>query len=349
MTVGANLHTVACMSMNVGNKQFREYIDAVKAVTGLSPTAIATKAGLSSSTVNTPYYRPELGVTPTLRTINKIAKATDVPFDPMSFDELGAMEDIDENREKARPRKKPVFRGEKVGSDAFQRYMKSVISQTGLSPTMIAKISGVSGPTLTNAYYTGAPPTRRTVDRIAQATGIPFAGATEGVTTDDENTGRDTSHMARCQPIPVPLDVSALEKDLPIVFLHIIEVPSNNKLEGYSMKKNAIEFCRRPPGVAGAPNAYAIYAPDDALVKYDSGDLLFLVPDRPVKPGDHALVHVQYKMDQEPVVHLGRLTARSATSITLSIDRPEPTQQRIALDKIVSIHKILSNREIFGI
>ncbi len=323
------------MSTSQDNKQFRIYINAVRAATGLSPTAIAAKSGLAAPTVNRPYYQPELGVTPTLRTINKIERATGVPFDSTVLTQYEhAFSDISSPETKFLPQRKYVT------VEEFRGYIDTVCATTGLRPSKIAEMAGLAISTISRPYYRpkeGGMPNLRTIQKIVQATGVPFGSLGTQAPPDT------------CQEVPVPFDISSLKKDLPIRFLQTIKTPSNNKLEGYLMKKNAIEFCRRPPGIAGAPNAYAIYAPDDALVKYDSGDLLFLVPDRPVKTGDHALVHVQYKTDQEPVVHLGRLTARSATSITLSIDRPEPTQQRIALDKIVSIHKILSNREIFGL
>lgn len=350
MTSGANLHTVS--RMNVGNRQFREYINAVKTITGLSPTAIAAKAGLSPSTINTPYYRPELGVTPTLRTINKIANATDVPFDPKSFEDFQDQEDSANIKEKTSPNKKYIITDEKLSIEDFQDYLRTVISRTGFSPTMIAKISGVSGPTITNAYYNGSIPTRRTVERIAQAVGIPFSDPAKEAPESQGIQPPEQSGVLRpvsCQPMPVPFDFSSLRKDLPVIFLHTIKKPSNNKLEGYNMQKDITEFCRRPPGVEGALNAYATYAPDDALVKYDTGDLLVIVPGRPVKVGDCVLVHVRYKIDEEPVIHLGRLMARSPTSITLATDRPEPTQQKIPAEKLVSIHKVLNNRELFGL
>lgn len=68
-------------TMDEQTEQFRAFIERITAVTGLSPTEIAKRAGVAATTITRPFYKPETAGPPTLRTIAKIVAATGVSFD----------------------------------------------------------------------------------------------------------------------------------------------------------------------------------------------------------------------------------------------------------------------------
>jgi|GEM_PF-7000352 len=113
------------------------------------------------------------------------------------------------------------------------------------------------------------------------------------------------------------------------------------------MQEDATEYCRRPPGLAGVANAYATYAPTDALFKYDIGDLMVVAPDRPVRPGDIVLLTVQSE-GEGAITYLGRLETNTREWIEIAADRPEPTKAKFAADTVLSTHKVLTMREALG-
>lgn len=115
------------------------------------------------------------------------------------------------------------------------------------------------------------------------------------------------------------------------------------------MQEDAVEFCRRPPGLGGARNAYATYAPSSALAKLDEGDVLLVAPERPARPGDTVLLTIKGGAGDPPVTYLGRLIGRDAEWVELGVDRPAPMCDRFAATTVVSLHKVLTTREIVGL
>lgn len=230
----------------------------------------------------------------------------------------------------------------------FVAYIQRVVDETGLSPTEIANRARIAASTINRPFYHPEKhetvPSLRTISKIVAATGVPY-DASASVTVAPAPL-----EEVRAKPLSgQPINLSALPYDLPVYLLHAIVPPSPGRIEGYAMQEDAVEFCRRPPGLGGARNAYATYAPSSALAKLDEGDVILVAPERPARAGDAVLLTVRAAPGAAPVTYLGRLVARDAEWVELGVDRPAPMRDRFAAATVVSLHKVLTTREIVGL
>jgi len=117
--------------------------------------------------------------------------------------------------------------------------------------------------------------------------------------------------------------------------------------DGYSLwNGDVIDHVPRPPNLAGATNAYAVYAPGGSMApRYMAGELIYIHPGKPVTPGCFVLVQMQPKEEgQAPRAFLKRLVRRSGAKIVLEQFDP-PKSFNLAVEEIVSIHRVVGSGE----
>ena len=102
----------------------------------------------------------------------------------------------------------------------------------------------------------------------------------------------------------------------------------------------------RPPNLAGAALAYAVYVVGDSMEpRYHSGELVYVHPGRPVDVGAYVLVQVKPKEDGDaPRAVVKRLLRRSATKVTLEQFNPKKTIELKTSD-ILSMHRVVGSGE----
>ena len=117
--------------------------------------------------------------------------------------------------------------------------------------------------------------------------------------------------------------------------------------DGWSLwNGEVIEMTSRPPNLAGAALAYAVYVVGDSMEpRYHSGELVYVHPGRPVDVGAYVLVQVKPKEDGDaPRAVVKRLVRRSATKVTLEQFNPKKTIELKAND-ILSMHRVVGSGE----
>lgn len=110
----------------------------------------------------------------------------------------------------------------------------------------------------------------------------------------------------------------------------------------------AVDMVRRPPGVADAKGVYALYVVGDSQSpRFESGELIFVHPHRPVSVGDDVVIQLVDDADCVNCALVKRLVRRTADRVTLRQFNPaiefDIPQQRIRV-----IHKVLSNADLWG-
>src|ERR1700735_4068474 len=117
--------------------------------------------------------------------------------------------------------------------------------------------------------------------------------------------------------------------------------------DGWSLwNGEVVEMTSRPPNLAGAALAYAVYVVGDSMEpRYHSGELVYVHPGRPVDVGAYVLVTVKPKDDGDaPRAVVKRLVRRSATKVTLEQFNPKKTIELKTSD-ILSMHRVVGSGE----
>jgi phage repressor protein C with HTH and peptisase S24 domain len=117
--------------------------------------------------------------------------------------------------------------------------------------------------------------------------------------------------------------------------------------DGWSLwNGEVIEMTSRPPNLAGAALAYAVYVVGDSMEpRYHSGELVYVHPGRPVDVGAYVLVQVKPKDDGDaPRAVVKRLVRRSATKVMLEQFNPKKTIE-LKTGDILSMHRVVGSGE----
>ena len=110
-----------------------------------------------------------------------------------------------------------------------------------------------------------------------------------------------------------------------------------------------VDMVRRPPGIADAKGAYAIYIVGDSQSpRFDSGELAFVHPHRPVSAGDDVVVQLRDDDDRVACALVKRLLRRTLKSVRLRQFNPA-IDFDVPQSRITAIHRILPNADLWGV
>lgn len=111
-----------------------------------------------------------------------------------------------------------------------------------------------------------------------------------------------------------------------------------------------IDFVRRPPAQMTRRGIYCIYAAGSSMEPvYESGDLIYVDPNRPPWPGRDVVVQLRKQSEEGEIRYfLKRLVKRTGTQWRVKQFNPE---KEIVLDEreVAAIHLVLKNQELMGV
>ncbi|GGG51483.1 repressor [Caldovatus sediminis] len=111
----------------------------------------------------------------------------------------------------------------------------------------------------------------------------------------------------------------------------------------------AVDYVRRPPGIAKARDAFALYVEGDSMVPWRrAGQLVFVNPRRPAAVGDHVVVVLQDGEDGSMPALLKRLERRTAEKLVLSQYNPE-IEIEIPTSRVAQIWRVMELEELLGV
>lgn len=193
---------------------------------------------------------------------------------------------------------------------------------------------GVAESTM-RTYETGVRrPPLEVAERIASALRIDLS---------DILTGRLRPN-ARLSPTVFPSDLLSLPNDLPVY----------GQGAGSILGKGAISmsgdlgYVRRPPGLAGAKTAYALYVVGQSMEpRYFQGDLLFVQPGRPPRPGDTVVIQIQDSENADIVAYIKIFQRMTDDEVICQQYNPACTI-RYARATVRAVQRIMTNNDLFG-
>jgi len=149
-------------------------------------------------------------------------------------------------------------------------------------------------------------------------------------------------------PLTVPLSLTAIQ-DIPRDF-PIVGSGSCGDDGRFEFQGEVIDYTRRPPRLARARDAYALYVRGTSMEPWrKDGEFVFVHPHQPVKIGDYVVVQIKPEKPGEPMpAYIKQLIKSSDTEVRLLQFNPK-TELTIRSNKIVSIHRIVDWSELFSL
>lgn len=117
----------------------------------------------------------------------------------------------------------------------------------------------------------------------------------------------------------------------------------------FDFNGEVVDYVRRPPGLDHAQGAFAIYVQGDSMApRYEEGELVFVHPGRPPRPGCDVVVELVGSEGEPGQSLLKRLLRRTADRLELSQFNP-PKEFSVPLKKVKAVYRILSAAELLGV
>jgi SOS-response transcriptional repressor LexA len=118
----------------------------------------------------------------------------------------------------------------------------------------------------------------------------------------------------------------------------------------FSWSGEIADYVLRPPTLAGATNAYAVYVAGSSMEpRYYVGELVHIHPGKPVTIGSFVLAQIRSGGEGEPPrASIRRLAKRTATILRLEQLNP-PKEIDVKVTDLLSLHRIVGSAESSGV
>jgi SOS-response transcriptional repressor LexA len=144
-------------------------------------------------------------------------------------------------------------------------------------------------------------------------------------------------------PVTVPAS-SEMPRDLPV-----LGTAAGSKSGAFQLDTVIIDYVRRPPGLIGAADVYAIYVVGDSMEPMiAAGELRFVHPHRPIHAGDVVVLQARNGEDEPISAYIKKLVRRSEDKVYLRQLNPD-TILEFDAQCVVAIHKVLTMNDLFGV
>lgn len=146
----------------------------------------------------------------------------------------------------------------------------------------------------------------------------------------------------RLADVPPPL---GMPKDVPV---RGTVAASDYEKGAFQLGPDIVDYVRRPPGLLAARDVYALYVEGSSMLpKFDAGDLIYVNPNRPVRPGDYVVI--QEPQDEDTIRgFVKQYVKRSGEWHIVQQFNPKGEMRFRAIDA-VKIHRVLSTADMMGV
>lgn len=145
------------------------------------------------------------------------------------------------------------------------------------------------------------------------------------------------------EPPPAPVE-SAAGRTLPVY-----GTAAGSLAGTVHILPDVIEWVPCPPGLAKLRDVYALYVMGYSMVpRFRQGEVIFVAPHRPPRPGDDVVIQVHGENDDETESWVKELVSDDGERVVARQYNP-PAEIEFAREKVIEIHRILPINEIIGI
>lgn len=174
-------------------------------------------------------------------------------------------------------------------------------------------------------------------------------GCTEGELRQRGGSPPDHFTPPRVREAPEIPPAQSLPRDIPIRGTGRGDNDGNGD---FTFNGEVAGYVRRPPGLAGVRNAFALYVQGDSMSPWrEPGQLVYVHPDRPPRIGDHVIVEMRPDEDGENgTVWIKKLVSRAGDG-SLVLRQYNPPNDRIRLkgERVLRIYRVMEWDELMGV
>ncbi|MEP9389621.1 S24 family peptidase [Mesorhizobium sp. KR9-304] len=223
----------------------------------------------------------------------------------------------------------------------FQLRLRKLMAERGTSGRKLSIAAGLHPDTVGKMLKPDAGlPRGGNLAAIADALGTTEAFLLRG--EDVPLAPRKTE--VRLAPVLLP-SAASMPNDVPVLGT----AAGSHARGAFQISTDPVDWVRRPPGLSSARNAYALYVEGTSMVpEHNPGDLRFIHPDRPARPGDSVVVQILADPADGQEATIGRLIKRTPTHLVIGKLNPAATVE-LKLITVVAVHKVMTLNELFGV
>jgi len=227
-------------------------------------------------------------------------------------------------------------------SETVASRLKRRIDERGISVRGLATASGVPESTIRNILEGNSEnPRGDTIKKLAAAL----------ETTSAELNGDRPPATAVIQP---PSDVRLAPVDVPTTFSLPKDMPVLGTAAGSELGRGAfqitpdvVDYVRRPPGLLGARDAYALYVEGESMSpRFEPGDLVFVHPHRKPMGGDYIIVQEPDTNNGEPRAFIKRMVKVTGSTLRVQQFNPPTTIDFVIRPGLVW-HKVMTDADLY--
>lgn len=186
-----------------------------------------------------------------------------------------------------------------------------------------------------------ANPRGNTLTAIAGVFGLTEADLRQGLPPH-------AAQSVRTAPEPGFTTIGAgavLPRDVPVY-----GVTSGGPGIDFYLNGEVIDRVKRPPAIAEAKDAYALYVIGSSMYpRFSDGELIYVHPNRPPRVGDDVVIQLHARDEGDTVgpSYVKRLVRRSASKLTVEQFNPAG-QLEFDMDDVKALHRIVPWNELLG-
>lgn len=233
--------------------------------------------------------------------------------------------------------------------EAIYARIQSRLEAVGLSAAGASKRAGLSADGIRNierairsGSHSGVSTT--TLTALAPVLETTVAWLVDG---DDAPAATPLPKAGDVRPAEVVFQSSATPpKDVPVLGTAAGSGLGNG---AFQLTTDVIDYARRPAGLAGARDAYALYVEGESMApRFEPGDIVFVHPHRKPQPGDYVIIQEADTNNGEPRAFIKRLVRMTGTTVRVMQFNPEATIDFVIRPGTV-VHKVITDTELYGV
>lgn len=234
-------------------------------------------------------------------------------------------------------------------SETMKSRIQRKLDELGLSARAASKLAGGSE-SLIRHVLTGASSNPRG-DSLKKIAAVLHVSEQWLLTGDESAPAESPAPLA-----PLPNELRMADADPSLLRNLPRDVPVMGTVAGAEMGKGAfqltadiVDYVRRPFGLIGAKDVYALYVEGTSMVpRFEPGDLVFVHPHRKPRGGDYVVIQEPDSNNGEPRGFIKRLVAFTAKTIRTEQFNP-PTKIEFVNRPGTIVHKVMADGELYGV